>query len=284
MNTPTQRIKIVGAVIVVVGVITLLSFSFSRNSSVLRVWFLDVGQGDSTLIQAPDSQQILIDGGPGKQVLRALGTVLPFWDNTIDTVILTHADSDHSSGLLSVLDRYAVTRIIDPGVSSDSELYKELRQRAKEKHVQWLHARAGEVIDLGDGVVLRIIFPDRDVTNVETNIGSVVAQLEYGETKFLFMGDSPKQIEDYLMGVRRNYLHADVLKVGHHGSRTSTGQDFLDAVSPLYAIISAGKDNKFGHPHKEVIDELIAGHIHILETFASGTIEFASDGKNLVVE
>ncbi|MFA6095054.1 MAG: MBL fold metallo-hydrolase [Candidatus Paceibacterota bacterium] len=278
------RLKIAGVVVIAVCVATLFVYSFSVSSSVLRVWFLDVGQGDAALIQAPDLQQILIDGGPGKQVLRELGSVLPFWDTTIDTIILTHADSDHSAGLLPVLDIYTVTRIIDPGVSSDGELYTELRQRAEEKNVQWIYARAGQVIDLGGGVVLRIIFPDRNVSDVETNIGSVVARLEYGETEFLFTGDSPKQIEEYLVGVRKNYLHADVLKVGHHGSRTSTGQEFLNAVSPLYAVISAGKDNKFGHPHKEVVDELLAGHINILETFARGTIEFVSDGKTVNVE
>ena len=279
-----MRIKIVGALAVVVCVVTLFLFSFARYDSLLRVWFLDVGQGDSALIQAPDLQQILIDGGPGKQVLRALGAVLPLWDNTIDTVVLTHADSDHSAGLLNVLDRYTVTRIIDPGVSSDGELYKELRRQADYKHIQWIYARAGQVVDLGGGVVLRILFPDRNVSDVETNIGSVVARLEYGKTSFLFMGDSPKNIEDYLVAVRENYLHADVLKVGHHGSHTSTGQDFLNAVSPLYAVISAGKDNKFGHPHKEVVDELLAGHISILETFASGTIVFVSDGRKVLVD
>ncbi|KKP80420.1 MAG: internalization-related competence protein ComEC/Rec2 protein, partial [Parcubacteria group bacterium GW2011_GWB1_35_5] len=135
---------------------------------------------------------------------------------------------------------------------------------------------------LGDGVVLQILFPDRDPAGMETNTSSIIARLVYGENEFLFTGDSPKSIENYLISL--GGLESDVLKAGHHGSKTSTSPDFVTAVSPEYVVISAGKDNRYGHPSQEVLDILNNFGAEILRTDKDGRIVFESDGESLKIK
>lgn len=135
------------------------------------------------------------------------------------------------------------------------------------------------VIDLGGGAVLQILFPDRDPSGMETNAASVVARLVYGESEFMFTGDSPQNIENYL--VSSGDLSSDVLKAGHHGSKTSTGSNFISAVSPEYVVISVGKDNRYGHPNQEVLDTLTNFGAKILRTDTFGRLIFKSDGVTL---
>jgi len=248
----------------------------------LIVAFLDVGQGDAIYIEAPNGNQILIDGGPPSgAVLRALGKVMPFWDRTLDLVLATHPDQDHVGGLPAIIDRLHVGEVVTTENTSGTGAYKAFEKALFEKHTTRMLARAGERFILDNGIVLEILFPDRNASGWDTNTASIVARLSYGDESFLFSGDSPQSVEKYIVGERGAHLHSSVLKLGHHGSRTSSSKIFLSAVSPEYAVISAGKDNKYGHPHKEVIDLLTELKIPTFSTIEQGTIIFKTDGTNL---
>lgn len=258
----------------------------SVQSSTLTVAFLDVGQGDSIFIEAPNGNQVLIDGGASAAVLRELSRVMPFNDRSIDIVIATHPDKDHIGGLSDVLERFDVEYILESGVIGESNTFNSfvsLAEQEKKEGANRLLARRGQVIVLDQGIELRILFPDRDVSEIESNAGSVIAQLVYGETEFMFTGDSPQAIEKYLVSIDGANLRSDVLKVGHHGSRTSSSEIFLAAVLPSYAVISAGADNRYGHPHAEVLESFNVIESELISTYESGVIIFESNGETISV-
>lgn len=260
-----------------------------ERGDVLTVAFLDVGQGDAIFIESPTGVQVLIDGGSGNAVLRELGKVMPFYDRSIDVVIATHPDADHIGGLIPVLKRYEVEYILRPGVKNDTPATESLLALiAIERHgvsfYKEVLARREHVLELGSGAYLRILFPDRDASAMEPNTASIVAQLVYGEHEFLLTGDSPEQVEKYLVSLDGKNLRSDVLKLGHHGSKTSTGDSLLGFAAPEYAIISAGKDNSYGHPHKIVLEKLERFKIPALSTAKSGTIIFKSNGVTLQIK
>ncbi|MDP3735619.1 MAG: ComEC/Rec2 family competence protein [bacterium] len=252
-----------------------------ERGGVLSVAFLDVGQGDAALIESPTGRQVLIDGGPGRSVLRALGRTMPFFDRSIDVVIATHPDQDHIGGLPEVLARYRVSHILEPGVAADTAVYGAFAESVRIEGAEHILARRGQKIELGGGAYLDILFPDRDAGGLETNTASVVLKLTYGATSFLLTGDSPKQIEEYLAALDGEALDVDVLKAGHHGSKTSTSDYLLGLASPAYAVISAGHDNRYGHPHREVLDALARFGVKPLGTYERGTIIFESDGREV---
>jgi competence protein ComEC len=254
---------------------------YAEGGQELEVDFLDVGQGDAALITAPNGSQILIDAGPNKAVLRELSKVMPFYDKTIDMVIESHPDSDHIGGLPEILNRYEVGIVMESGVNADSAIYVETEKLIGEKNIKKVLARRGTRINLGDGGYLDILFPDRDVAGMDTNDASVIAKLVYGSKSFLFAGDSPAKMEKYLVSSEKGELDADVLKVGHHGSKTSSSEEFLGYVSPEYAVISVGAENKYGHPHQEALDRLQKFGINILRTDELGTIKMQTDGENI---
>jgi len=247
----------------------------------LRVAFLDVGQGDAIFIESPTGVQVLIDGGPDNQILSELGSVMPFFDRSIDMLIISNPDKDHFAGFVDVLKRYSVQNILEPGTVTDTEIYKIFKDAAAEEGAESILARRGMVIDLGGGVNLQILFPDRDVSGLSTNDGSIIAKLVYGDTSFMFPGDTTKNIEEYIARLDGEHLDVDILKLAHHGSKTSSSEVFLAATTPKYGIISAGKNNRYGHPHQEVIGRLSASEIKILGTYEEGTIIFESDGERL---
>ncbi len=253
------------------------------RGGILTVSYLDVGQGDAIFIDSPSGIQVLIDGGKGKKVLAELGRVMPFYDHSIDVVIATHPDQDHIEGLIGVEERYKTLIYIEPGLVTDKPFHNILKAEVSKNGTQRLVAKAGQRIELGKGAYLEIIFPDLDVSTwqADTNKASVVAKLVYGKTSFLFSGDLPIAWEDYLAGTRGSDLDVDVLKVGHHGSRTSSGDYFLSATSPTIAVISAGKDNSYGHPHKEVLERLTKTGAQILSTIDLGTITIKSNGTSI---
>ena len=258
-------------------------FIETRNGT-LTVVFLDAGQGDAIFIEAPNGNQVLIDGGPNKSVLRQLSKVMPFYDRSIDIVIATHPDKDHIGGLPDVLQRYTVDFILESGAKNDTGISRAFESAILQNKIKRIFAKRGMAIMLGDDVFLNILFPDRDVSEVESNTASIVAQLVYKNTEFMFTGDSPKTIEEYLVFLDGEKLQSDVLKVGHHGSKTSSSEFFVGYVSPEYAIISAGADNNYGHPHKEVVEILNQFGSVILNTKDNGAIIFKSDGENIVVK
>ena len=270
--------------------VAVLAFSFTSEASqsllgarspYLQVHYLDVGQGDAALIETPSGVQVLVDGGANATVLRRLGEEMSFFDRSIDVVVGTHPDKDHIGGLIDVLKRYSIATIFtteNKGDSGTSDLYNKLKT-AEDAEV--INVRRGQTVTLDASTSMRMLFPDSDPTNMESNTSSIVFQLVYGSTTFMFTGDSPKGIEEYLVLVEGEHLKSDVLKAGHHGSRTSTSELYLDEVQPQFAIISAGKDNSYGHPHVEVTDLFFNKGVQILETAKEGTITMVSNGQTI---
>lgn len=256
---------------------------FAEGRSGLEVYFLDVGQGDAIFVQAENGNQMLIDAGPNKNVLRQLAGAMPFYDRTIDVVLATHPDLDHIGGLPEVFGRYKVDLVIEPGMAADSGEYLAFDKAVEEAGAKRIFARRGMKINLSDEVYLLILFPNVDVSSWSANDASIIAKLVYGNTSFLLMGDSPQKIEKYLVSLDKENLDVDVLKVGHHGSKTSSSEIFVGYASPEYAIISVGADNRYGHPHQEVLDILNKFGVQILRTDENGTVKIKSDGQKVFV-
>lgn len=265
--------------------LTIFARGQDEEKGLLQVTFFDVGQGDATFIESPSGTQVLIDGGKGGSVLSSLHTAIGFFDTDIDMVVATHPDMDHIGGLIDVLKKYTVHTILMTENMSDTPAFHMFLEKVKEEGVKVRYARRGQVYDLGFGpqgsTTLTILFPDHDPSGLESNTASIVARLVYGKSEYMLTGDSPKEIEEYLVSIGTSTLVSDVLKVGHHGSRTSSAETFVTAVDPLYAIISSGKDNTYGHPHREVTDLLRVHNIQQKNTADEGSIRTFSDGNVL---
>jgi competence protein ComEC len=250
----------------------------------LQVSFLDIGQGDSILIEGPTGIDMLVDGGPDRSVVRRLPRELGLLDRSIDLLVATHPDKDHIAGLTDVLGRYRVGVILAPGIKKDSSDALAFNEAARsEPGAVELRARRGMRINLGGGAYADVLYPDRDVTDIETNSGSVVLHVVYGSTSFMLTGDAPVSVEAYLrqLDPDASGLRSTVLKAGHHGSRTSTDVAWLEAVDPQIVAISAGRDNQYGHPHAEVVEAISASGAQMVSTAESGTLRFVSDGTNV---
>jgi competence protein ComEC len=253
-----------------------------QPSNILTVAFLNVGQGDAIYIESPTHHQLLIDGGPSQAILGELRKVMPFYDRTIDTILVTNPDKDHYAGFIDILDRYKVTTVLEPGSPSDTETYKIFSRTVDAERAQEIIARRGTMIDLGGGAVLEILYPDHDVSAETTNDASVIARLVYGSTTIMFTGDTTKKSEAYILSLDGTRLDSDILKVAHHGSKTSSSEDFVKAVSPQYAVISAGKNNRYGHPSKETTDLFSTLNIPVLGTYEKGTIVFTCNPQQCI--
>lgn len=296
----------------VVSIILSFSISFYVSTQILKskslqVSYLDIGQGDATFIRAPNGNSILIDGGPPSgQVATRISEVTHLFDKHIDVIIATHADADHIGGLASVLKNYSTSLFLDPHFSSETGIYKKLFEIVKEKNIQRITARQGINILLDTDTKLKILFPsnlypkyliercelekkkkrkgnkkcEKNIL-IDTNQTSVVARLEFKNKSLLFTGDASIDVENFLIDSKVN-LAADVLKVGHHGSKTSTSESFVKEVNPSLAIISVGKENRYGHPHSEVLEQLKG--IKTLRTDLMGTITVRDGGQDLFLE
>ncbi len=203
-------------------------------------------------------------------------------------VVLTHPHSDHLTGLAEILQRYRVEQVLYTGLAFESDIYQEWLRLIEEKDIKYTIARAGQQIDLGDGVVINVLNPPiSHQTDTQSDIDNngVVLRLSMGKINFLLTGDIMREAELELVAGRAD-LHSTVLKVAHHGSDTSTTPRFLAVVSPQVAVISVGEDNKFGHPSDEVMDRLEEklGSGNIYRTDEYGTIEFITDGERLWVK
>ena len=257
----------------------------------LEVTFFDIGQGDAAFIETPERLQILIDGGPSSVILEKLGQEMPFWDRTIDLVILTHPERDHLAGLLEVLKSYRVENILWTGVVRDTAEYKEWQRLIKEEGANIFIAKAGQKISLAvsnTAKLLEVLYPFEGLEGKklkDSNNTSIIARLVFGKTSFLFTGDATQSVEKELILGRTEYkaqLDSDVLKVGHHGSKTSTSKEFVEAVSPEIAVISDGKNNQYGHPHQEVLNNLAGAQI--FRTDLDGDIKIISNGINYKIK
>lgn len=244
-----------------------------------QVYMFDVGQGDSFFIQTKNGRQMLIDGGKDATVLGELARVMPWGDMSIDIVLATHPDLDHIGGLDEILKRYKVDMVLTSEVGGETQEYKNLITLIEKKDIPLYSVRQGMILDLSPDESFTILFPDRDVRDWETNAGSVVGVFKSGERSILFTGDSPAPIEQYLAATIPDQLDVDILKLGHHGSRTSTTAALLKVATPSLALVSAGKNNSYGHPHKEVTDLLKQFFISFVSTQQEGTVLLETDGS-----
>lgn len=244
---------------------------------------LDIGQGDALFIQSPTGVEVLIDSGSGGgALLRELPKVMHRGDRSIDAVIETHPDSDHMGGFTDLLQRYKVGAFIEPGIEKHNATIDALEGEVEELGIPKYVARRGMTLDLGGGVRLDIMFPDIDVSYFDerTNDGSIVAHLVYGNTSVILTGDATLWTENRMLRIASmDELASDILKVGHHGSKYSTGDAFVAAVRPSLAVISVGAKNTYGHPTDEVLATLAHFSVPVLRTDQDGTLIFVSDGN-----
>ncbi len=259
------------------------------SGGLLHVHFLDVGQGDAILVVSPEGAKALIDGGPHVQgATRALGRHLSGRDRDLDLVVLTHPDEDHLGGLPAVLARYDVDAVADTGVASTNALYLEWERAVDEEAPRRVMALQGRTIALGPSTFLRVLNPEglpHPGMSPDLNDASVVIRLVHGGVSFLLTGDVESGAEGRLLRSGQD-LGSTVLKVPHHGSRSSSTAAFLAAVAPRAAVISAGAENPYGHPHPEVLRRLVAllPEERVYSTALHGDVEFVSDGERLWVK
>lgn len=254
------------------------------SSPDLKVSFLNVGQGDAIFIEIGSQYQILIDGGPGKKVLQGLSERMSLYDKEIDLIVLTHPDKDHLEGLISVLEQYQVNNIVWNGAISNTELYKEWVKSIKNEQANILIAQAGQKIIFPD-TSLSILYPLNNLQETQpknTNQASVVTRLCYLETCFLFPGDIYSKQEKELMSLGID-LESDVLKLAHHGSKTSTSEQFILFVNPEVAVAQAGQDNSYGHPNEKVVQRLENNNVKVLTTMDKD-VEIILDNNKLIYE
>lgn len=271
-------------IILVFGAISASVIFYPQNDDLLKVYFLDVGQGDSILIQTKNNKKILIDGGKDKFVLEGLSRNLKSFDKKIDYIIGTHSDNDHIGGLLSVVANYDVGKVIvNPPADPKDTDYTKLIKALQDKNIPFHEAYSGDSIDL-DGLKLLFLWPDEiGIESIqEENERSISTLIKYEEFEIFSAGDLNKEGEEDIF----NYwagLDTEILKLGHHGSKTSTSEMLLDKLTPEIAIVSAGKDNRYNHPSPEVIELLKAKEIKVYETLGEGDIRVRTDGEGFEV-
>ncbi len=277
MNRQSRNLLFMSMCIVVFGIAALV-LQPSTSDGQGKLSMLNIGQGDSFLITAPSGAQLLIDGGKDSKVLTELVKAMPAGDHSIDVVIGTHPDADHIGGLGLVLDRYSVGLYMTTQAASDSQVFKDLNKALYDKHIPAYYAHTGMTIALDDITSFKILFPDRDTTGWETNTASVVGRLQIGKASAIINGDSPISIEHHLVQINPRDLNVDILKLGHHGSKTSSSEEYLKATSPTLALISAGVNNSYGHPKQEILDLLKKLKIPYVSTQQHGQVTLTTDG------
>ncbi|MDQ5952164.1 MAG: competence protein ComEC [Patescibacteria group bacterium] len=268
----------VASIVGIIGVVVFLVFSSVHFDSAVKIWVFDIGQGDAIFIDGPE-KQILIDGGPDALVLERLSSVMPWWDRSIDMVLNTHPHADHLVGLLPVLERYKVDEVFDAGEGYNTPEFQEYVKLAGERREI---IAAGDVIDLGGGATLTALWPSEpyhDVLLNDPNDGSLVELFQYGEKTMLLTGDAGIAEENgWDVG------DIDILKVGHHGSDTSTSQEFVDRTTPEVAIISLGQDNDYGHPSSFVLDRLLRSGAAVYRTDEHGSVRIKILGDEYFIK
>jgi competence protein ComEC len=234
--------------------VLLLSAFSGLPDGVLHAYFLDVGQGDSIFIRTPSGKNILVDGGGDDKVLTELADVMPFFDRSLDLVVLTHAHSDHINGLVSVLKRYKVSTVLVSGAFSKGAYYREFLDSIGDAKL--LIAESSHDFDFGDGAYFDVIFPIESINGQHfenTNNTSIVGKVVYGSNAILLTGDAEIESENWQLATDFD-LSADIIKLGHHGSKTASSLGYLKNVMPASGVIQCGIDNKFGHPHAESME------------------------------
>lgn len=285
--------KIIVGIFVILVAANLLAWTAVfqlTGTGYLKVVFFDVGQGDAIFIETPQQNQILIDGGPTPVVVEKLGREMPFWDRTIDLIILTHPEKDHIAGLLDVLKRYKVENILWTGVIRETPEYEEWQKLLEREDARVFIAEAGQRIRCSECKkqkwAVDILFPFQNMRGQRisrSNNTSIVAKLSSGQIDMLLTGDTEAQVERELISEGLD-VGAEILKVAHHGSKTSTTKEFVAAVSPEIAIISAGRDNPYGHPHPQTLETLERYGVRVFRTDEVGDVVILTDGMRYAIE
>jgi competence protein ComEC len=291
--------KVTFLVLTILVCVVTCTYLFNHvKENTLRISFLDIGQGDSILIQTPGGHDMLIDGGGSDKVLEKIGEKMGYFDHHIDVIVATHPDADHITGLIPILEKYDVDTIITSPISGHSKIAEVLGKEISNEHAQVHIAKKGDEIIFGDGVVAYVLYPTKDlkIKDNETNDASVSMVITYGDESVLLTGDLPSTREGDLLtsmlslwpsaSVKCELVksctdshHITIYKAGHHGSKFSSGEQLLSYIKPEYVVISAGKDNKYGHPNPEAVSRLETYSKQILSTIDKGTITFLLDGK-----
>ena len=257
-----------------------LDWRFSHRTVTFAM--LDVGQGDALFIESPTGTQLLIDSGSPGKILNKLPQVMPFFDKIIDGIIITNPNQNNIGGFMDVVKNYKVNKIFESGILGSSVIYKNLENNIKEKNIPDILVKRGMRLDIGGGAVIDILFPDRDISDWTTNDGSIVAKLIYGNTSVMLTGNATTDTERIILAENTmENLKSDILKVSHSGSKDSTSDSFVKALSPQYAFISVEKDNKYGYPTGQTLDILSEGGVKVFRTDTMGNIIMKSDGKNI---
>lgn len=283
--------KVVLVFLIIIITFLQITFIFSiTQTDKLKVVFFDIGQGDAIFIETPSKKKVLIDGGPNNLILEKLSSELSFFDKKIDMIIATHPDSDHITGLIPTLNKYEVENIVTQRMSGITSTFGDLEEKINketynEKESQKIFAKSGDTIDFQDGVTAKILWPSENFISKkgDTNSSSVTLELIYKDMKFLLTGDLPKEEESRIINSSLS-KNITVYKAGHHGSNTSSGETLLTYIKPEYSIISAGKDNRYGHPSGEALERLKKYSKEIISTIDHGNITFVTDGKVISVK
>ncbi len=268
--------------LIVISIVLFGVILHEDRKGTLTFEVLNIGQGDALWIESPTGVQVVIDGGPDNALMKEIPKVMPWYDRHIDMIVVTNPDKDHYEGFLSLLKKYKVDTVLEPGTVSKTETYALLEKEIADKKIEKVMARRGQVIDLGGGAYLQVLFPDRDISGLSSNDGSLVMKLVYGDTSVMLQGDSTAKIEDYLLTLGTTTLKSTILKAGHHGSRTSSASEYVSAVAPKWTVISSGLRNDYGHPHKETLETMQKLGIPTYDTCNNGRLVFESDGKSFV--
>lgn len=272
---------------------------YTKPDKRLHITICDVGQGDAILIRTPANKNYLIDGGPDNKVLNCLGRKTPFYNRSIESISISHLHSDHITGVIETIKRYGVKNIVINTIKQNTPEVKELFSQLKNKHISVSTAFKGDHLQLGKEVTGQIFYPQPDSWNTQSgewqaylydfNDSSTVFTLHYHKLMVLFTGDAGKDILDKVADSvefknEMQQSYARILKTPHHGSRDALSTRLLDTYAPQLALISAGKNNSFGHPHQEVIQEYQKRNISIARTDLNGDIELISDGSQFAVK
>jgi beta-lactamase superfamily II metal-dependent hydrolase len=249
------------------------------TAGTLKVSVLDVGQGDSILIQSPAGKTMLIDAGPSDAGSRVVADLQARGITSLDAAVASHGDADHIGGYQAVLSQFSVAHFYDPGYPDTTATYEKLLTTIDQKNIKYTTSTAGQTIDLDPAVRIDVLSPNGKNVG-STNDNMLVLRLSYGSTSFLLAGDMPDTLEKQILSTLQP---TTVLKVGHHGSSTSSSTAFLNVIKPEVAIISVGAGNSYGHPSAETLSRLQTVGAMVYRTDQSGTVTVSTDGNTYTV-